>query len=364
MKRGQMGEAEKHAIRRKIEEKQVLIREQRKVRERLSRECADTIFHIASTESTIKSMTAEHEASMRGEAEDFMYATAPERREVHQHEEKCADLQRILMSSDVVEREQTVLQARLAALRVDDEKEEVANAREMDGLKRNLFNVRNDLENVFRTTLHDLNVSYQEQAFDAMVEEAIVARGELPTLRTDLREKTRSVNRVMAKHCRSFQGAGCAKVERDLADTFVKLQAKRGEELRESVRSQKEVIVKEQEEMKDLGNRLEAFQAEAGELTKAAAELRQVRAESARTHEEYLHARRWAHTLAKKVFAFLWTLYIALSPKQPGAQGSKDGAEASAASCSHRGHRRVFQGQSRRRLGLAVLARRGRRWCR
>lgn len=32
MKKGQMGEADKHAIRRKIEEKQVLIREQRKVR--------------------------------------------------------------------------------------------------------------------------------------------------------------------------------------------------------------------------------------------------------------------------------------------------------------------------------------------
>lgn len=42
----------------------------------------------------------------------------------------------------------------------------------MDALKRNLFNVRNDLENVFRTTLHDLNISYQDQAFDAMVEEA------------------------------------------------------------------------------------------------------------------------------------------------------------------------------------------------
>lgn len=32
MKRGQTGDADKHAIRRKIEEKQVLIREQRKVR--------------------------------------------------------------------------------------------------------------------------------------------------------------------------------------------------------------------------------------------------------------------------------------------------------------------------------------------
>lgn len=42
----------------------------------------------------------------------------------------------------------------------------------MDALKRNLFNARNDLENVFRTTLHDLNVAYQEQAFDDMVEEA------------------------------------------------------------------------------------------------------------------------------------------------------------------------------------------------
>ncbi|CAB1109100.1 unnamed protein product [Ectocarpus sp. CCAP 1310/34] len=208
------------------------------------------------------------------------------------------------------EREQKVLQARLAALRMDDEMEEVANAREMDALKRNLFNVRNDLENVFRTTLHDLNVSYQEQAFDAMVEEAIVARGELPTLRTDLRAKTRNVNRITAEHCRSFQGAGCAKVERDLAETFVKLQAKRGEKLRQSVRIQKEVIVKEQEEMKELGGRplllmsvekaLEAFQAEAGDLTKAAAELRQARAESARTYEEYLHARRWAHTLTKK----------------------------------------------------------------
>lgn len=50
--------------------------------------------------------------------------------------------------------------------------QEVAKAREMDALKRNLFNVRNDLENVFRTTLHDLNVAYQDQAFDDMVEEA------------------------------------------------------------------------------------------------------------------------------------------------------------------------------------------------
>lgn len=36
-----------------------------KVRERLSRECADTMFHIASTKSTIKSMTAQHEVSSR-----------------------------------------------------------------------------------------------------------------------------------------------------------------------------------------------------------------------------------------------------------------------------------------------------------
>ena len=50
--------------------------------------------------------------------------------------------------------------------------QEVSKAREMDALKRNLFNVRNDLENVFRTTLHDLNVAYQDQAFDDMVEEA------------------------------------------------------------------------------------------------------------------------------------------------------------------------------------------------
>ena len=42
----------------------------------------------------------------------------------------------------------------------------------MDALKRKLFNVRNDLENAFRTTLHDLNVAYQDQAFGAMVEEA------------------------------------------------------------------------------------------------------------------------------------------------------------------------------------------------
>lgn len=48
----------------------------------------------------------------------------------------------------------------------------MANAREMDALKRKLFNVRNDLEKTFRTTLHDLNVAYQDQAFDAMVEEA------------------------------------------------------------------------------------------------------------------------------------------------------------------------------------------------
>lgn len=53
-----------------------------------------------------------------------------------------------------------------------DAHKEVSNAREMDALKRNLFNVRNELENAFRTTLHDLNVAYQDQAFDAMVEEA------------------------------------------------------------------------------------------------------------------------------------------------------------------------------------------------
>ncbi|CAM9504572.1 unnamed protein product [Hapterophycus canaliculatus] len=172
MKRGQMGEADKHAIRRKIEEKQVMVREQRKVRERLSRECADTMFHIASTESVIKSITAKHKELLENKAEDFKYSTAADRREVQQLEEKCAELERIVTSSDVVEREQKLLTARLAALRIDDNKEEVANAREMDTLKRNLFNVRNDLENVFRTTLHDLNVTYQDQAFDAMVQEA------------------------------------------------------------------------------------------------------------------------------------------------------------------------------------------------
>lgn len=51
--------------------------------------------------------------------------------------------------------------------------QEKSKNREMDALKRNLFNVRNDLENVFRTTLHNLNVAYEDQAFDAMVEEAM-----------------------------------------------------------------------------------------------------------------------------------------------------------------------------------------------
>eukprot|EP00752_Nemacystus_decipiens_P008310 g7428.t1 len=245
-------------------------------------------------------LTFHPQETLKNKAEDFMYSTAVDRREAKQLEEKCAELERIVTSADVVEREQAVVTARVAALRVEDEKEEVAKAREMDALKRHLFNVRNDLENVFRTTLHDLNVAYQDQAFDDMVEEATTAREELPALRRDLSSRTKHANRVIAKQCGSAAGAVNAKAERDLTDEFVKLQARRGEKFRQSLRAQKVVLQNETKEMKHLGEDLERFQGEAVELRAAAAELRQLRVKSARAQEEYLHARAWAHTLAKK----------------------------------------------------------------
>lgn len=48
----------------------------------------------------------------------------------------------------------------------------MANARELTSIKKTLYNAENDLENVFRTTLHNLKVFYQDQAFSIMVEEA------------------------------------------------------------------------------------------------------------------------------------------------------------------------------------------------
>lgn len=50
------------------------------------------------------------------------------------------------------------------------------------------------------------------------------AKCELPSLRRDLGVKTRNVNRVISTQCRSFEGAGRAKAERDMRKDFVELQ--------------------------------------------------------------------------------------------------------------------------------------------
>ncbi|CAM9697512.1 unnamed protein product, partial [Sphacelaria rigidula] len=194
------------------------------IRERLSRECAATLRHIAATKAAIKHMKAEHEERVSDQREEFMHLTAIERREVQNREEKRAELERIVSSSDVIEREHLRMSERLAALRIDDEKEKIENAREMDALKRNLFNVRNELENAFRTTLHDLNVAYQEQAFDAMVQEALTARKELPTLRKNLCNKTRKVNGIIARQAGSFASEGQAKIFKDMAEAANRMQ--------------------------------------------------------------------------------------------------------------------------------------------
>jgi len=44
-------------------------------------------------------------------------------------------------------------------------------------------------------------------------------------LRRDLCAKTKHANRVVADQCGSFAGEGVARIERDLTDDFVKLQA-------------------------------------------------------------------------------------------------------------------------------------------
>lgn len=61
---------------------------------------------------------------------------------------------------------------RLRPLEIHVVAQKAANARELDILKRNTFNTRNELGNAFRTMLHDVKMSYQSQAFDAMVREA------------------------------------------------------------------------------------------------------------------------------------------------------------------------------------------------
>lgn len=50
------------------------------------------------------------------------------------------------------------------------------------------------------------------------------AKCELPSLRRDLCVKTQKVNRVISTQCRSFEGAGRAKAERDMRKDFVELQ--------------------------------------------------------------------------------------------------------------------------------------------
>jgi hypothetical protein len=161
---------------------ELMVNEEVKARERLERENLTKIKEIRLLEQRIASNHAAQLAEI-----DLIETEAQTEKTRAQHDieimqHKLVTTTQHLEAYDEMEHENAVLRARAGACLEQLQEEGLSHAAAEHKMKKEMFNLRMQLEQTFRKTLQEKDAQYRERAFEAMSEEsrmALVANAKL-----------------------------------------------------------------------------------------------------------------------------------------------------------------------------------------
>jgi hypothetical protein len=123
-----------------------------------------------------------------------------------------------------MERENVSLRRRVTSLLGQVEKEGMDHAHETHTMKKEMFNLRMQLEQTFRKTLQELDGQYQKKAFDAMSEESKNALMANARLKEELALQSVGVENLLQRYKRQDTDLSKHRVDQDILHSANSIQ--------------------------------------------------------------------------------------------------------------------------------------------
>lgn len=220
-------ENEKYQLRQQVEEKRAALFEERKVRERLSRDHASSIHQISLLEASLAQQQKKYREEMAQLQAGIVRDLDALTEEVAVVDRKRKELLVELAAFDVLEHERTTLTARFAGVKESLKKINEENATMTERFAQELVGKRTKLEAVLRKTLIELKGEYEQQTTARMLAEAMRAKDEIIDLQRGHRALTTIAQGVMATQCSSADQLKGLAIEVPVMEDTLKLHTKR-----------------------------------------------------------------------------------------------------------------------------------------
>jgi hypothetical protein len=156
----------------KFNEQEIKLKEEGKVVDRLGRENVSKVNQINSLEDEIVRNQEKHDAEIDTILLESKAIEDDKTHKIEVLENKVRTLEQHLEAFHVMEDENVSLRDRVSGLLDQLETEGLEHAKDTHILKKEMFNLRMQLEQTFRKSLQELDGQYQKKAFDQMTEES------------------------------------------------------------------------------------------------------------------------------------------------------------------------------------------------
>ncbi|KAG5187238.1 hypothetical protein JKP88DRAFT_347993 [Tribonema minus] len=294
-----MVDAKNEELRRMLLDKKAMLAEEHKVRERLSRDHANTIHQISNIETAIRRLRADHLASVEAQQAASRAELSVLEQEVAAMNKQRLALERYVVTFDIVDQEHATLKARLRSLKESEGKEAQENAAELEGLKSSVFQLRTRLDEVFRKTLAAVQGQTKDSAMVEVLQEAREAHDHAAQLAKTLKARTATVARVLQAHAQSRRALMQVRVDRDITADTVKAQADRISALDAAVAAQEADVTRRERELQVALTRQAQLATESADLQRLGGEVTAAQRACAAARDRAVKARHRALRAAR-----------------------------------------------------------------
>ena len=223
---GSLGDAMRD-LKRKLDEGEMMLQEEQKVRERVTREKQGMEDQLASLKQTLSQEQSKHDEVLERMERENVRRSALLAERIKNLEAHRKELEQSLHSHDLVEGEHTRLCHVVNTLKEEVGSEVKAHEEEESKLREEAFNMRMQLENVSRRTLRELDREYERRAVTQMREGSTQAANENQQLCDELAQQSESVLTLMHAQDTMTSRLHDAHIERTMLQDTSSLQANR-----------------------------------------------------------------------------------------------------------------------------------------
>jgi chromosome segregation ATPase len=202
----------------KYEDAEAQLKEELRVVDRLTREMSSKVEQIHSMEMALTTEKEQHKAEVAILNDEMTTQQEDAEHTIMIMKNRTQELERSVEAFQVLEQENKNLRERVEELLGQLSGEDRGHAEETHRMKKEMFNLRMQLEQTFRKTLQELDAQSQKKAFDAMDDESKSALMANAKLKEELSLQSVGVENLLQRYQQIDDGFKTMKVDKGILE--------------------------------------------------------------------------------------------------------------------------------------------------